>query len=67
MAYATATLHDINPAAGLVARLRDGLAAYRVYRKTLGELAALTDRELADLGISRFNIAEVARGAVYGR
>ena len=32
-----------------------------VYHRTKNELRGLTDRELADIGISRFDIDEVAR------
>ena len=39
----------------------------RVYAHTVAELNALTDRELADLGISRFSIPEIAREAAYGK
>lgn len=35
--------------------------AYRLYRQTARELSALSDRELTDLGISRFQIDSVAR------
>jgi len=38
----------------------------RLYTRTLAELNALTDRELADLGISRIAIADIAREAAYG-
>jgi len=34
------------------------------YRRTLRELSALTDRDLADLGITRCDIPNVAWGAV---
>lgn len=51
---------------GLVARFRKSLADYRLYRKTLAELEQLNDRELNDLGISRFSVREIAREAVYG-
>ena len=37
----------------------------RVYNQTLFELQALSDRDLSDLGMSRSNIAEVAREAAY--
>ena len=33
---------------------------------TLDELAALNDRELADLGISRLSIRDIAHESVYG-
>ena len=39
----------------------------RVYAQTVAELDSLTDRELADLGMSRMSIAEVAREAAYGK
>ncbi len=37
-----------------------------LYRRTLDELACLTDRELADLGVHRSEVARVAREAAYG-
>ena len=42
------------------------LALYRKYRATLEELDMLTDRELADIGMHRSNIREIARAHVYG-
>jgi len=39
---------------------------YRMYRKTLDELATLTRRELADLGLNRSMLKNVAREAAYG-
>ena len=41
----------------LLSRIR----AYMRYRETVRELSALTDRELDDLGISRFEIENVVR------
>jgi uncharacterized protein YjiS (DUF1127 family) len=35
---------------------------YLQYRETVSELSRLTDRELDDLGISRFDIESIARG-----
>lgn len=35
--------------------------AYRSYRTTVRELSQLTDRELDDLGIGRFEIDSIAR------
>jgi uncharacterized protein YjiS (DUF1127 family) len=40
------------------------IAAYLSYRRTYKALAALDDRELADLGIGRGRIEDVARGMV---
>ncbi len=37
------------------------LTAYVRYRQTVRELSKLSDRELDDLGISRWEIASVAR------
>lgn len=51
---------------GLLARLRQALRDYRAYRRTFDELNALSDRELADLNLSRLNIRDVARDCVYG-
>lgn len=53
------------PGTGLLARLRQAFAEYRVYVETRNELDALSDRELADLGIARFAIDEVARNAAH--
>ena len=41
------------------------LADNRMYARTLRELDALSDRELADLGLSRSSLRDVARAAVY--
>jgi uncharacterized protein YjiS (DUF1127 family) len=46
---------------GLVARLEARVAYWLRYRATVAELGDLTDRQLADIGISRGNIAAVAR------
>lgn len=39
----------------------------RIYAQTLRELRGLTERELADLGMSRGMIVDVAREAAYGK
>jgi uncharacterized protein YjiS (DUF1127 family) len=39
----------------------------RIYERTVVELNNLTDRELNDLGISRFSIPELARESAYGK
>ena len=45
------------------------IAAQRraVFERTVQELNALTNRELADLGIARLNIRDVAYAAAYGK
>lgn len=47
---------------GLMRRLEER----RTYRRTVAELSRLGDRELNDLGISRYDITRVARSAAYG-
>lgn len=51
----------------LVGRLSEQYRRYRVYRQTIGELNALNDRDLADLGIHRSAIPSIALDAAYGR
>ena len=48
------------------AALADRYTKYQVYRTTVGELSSLSDRELADLGIHRTEIGEIARNAATG-
>lgn len=71
MAYVNSTLLAGNGLADRIAGLFKSikLAAARraVYDQTVRELDALTNRELADLGISRLNIQDVARAAAYGK
>jgi uncharacterized protein YjiS (DUF1127 family) len=74
MAVHTVTAKDINalagrdyPEAGRAPDLLRGLiariASWRRYRATLTELSELTDRQLADIGILRADIARVARAS----
>jgi uncharacterized protein YjiS (DUF1127 family) len=51
---------------GLFARLRQSFGDYRAYLAISEELDALSDRELADLGLSQLNVRDVARNAIYG-
>lgn len=57
---------DARGATGWIARLRKSIADYRLYRRTLEELRGLSDRELRDLGLPRFDIRQVAHDSVYG-
>ena len=41
------------------------IRGYKLYRQTLNQLSELSDRELADLGIARFDIARVAREGAF--
>jgi uncharacterized protein YjiS (DUF1127 family) len=56
--------HAVEP--GVFARLRQAIANHRACRALHDELSALTDRELADLGLSRLNVRDIARAAIYG-
>ena len=55
-----------NKASGLISNLIERYRAYRLYRETLNGLNELSNRELADLGLSRARLREVATQAVYG-
>jgi uncharacterized protein YjiS (DUF1127 family) len=59
---------------GLVDRITAYLATAKakraqraVYHRTVRELEQLSDRELADLGIARISIEDVARVAAFGK
>lgn len=71
MAYVNSTPLARKGLADRLAVLRDAvltaIAQRRTYARTVAELNALTDRELSDLGISRFSIPEIAREAAYGK
>jgi len=51
----------------LTTSFRQAMQRRRVYTQTIQELKALTDRELADLGIARAMIPEIATQAAYGK
>ena len=50
-----------------LATLRADFAKWRVYRRTMGELQALSNRDLADLGVHPSNIRSIAWEAAYGK
>lgn len=52
---------------GLFARIRAAVANRQKFALIFGELNRLTERELADLGMSRLNVPDIARQAAYGR
>jgi len=67
MAYATNT---VAPSFSFAERFEALRAAFtenrrkaRIYRATLDELNVLTDRELADIGVSRSEIRSIAANA----
>jgi uncharacterized protein YjiS (DUF1127 family) len=71
MAYVNTTSAARKGFADRLVVLRDlvltAIAQRRTYLRTVAELNALTDRELADLGISRLGITDIAREAAYGK
>ncbi|WP_345942030.1 DUF1127 domain-containing protein [Cereibacter changlensis] len=71
MAYANTT-HAAHSGLGdrlgmLVKAVKEALAQRRVFNQTVRELNALTQRELADLGIHRSMITRIATEAAYGK
>ena len=44
---------------------KEALERRRVYQQTVAELTNLSDRDLADLGLSRSNINAIAHEAAY--
>ena len=71
MAYVTTTRIARKGFADRLAYLKDAVLTAinqrRVYTRTVTELNSLSDRDLADLGISRLGIIEIAREAAYGK
>ncbi len=63
MAYITtnASLATSAPARGYIEALFARFHAWRMYRKTVAELSALTDHELEDIGVTRGSIPYFAR------
>ncbi|NIZ15374.1 DUF1127 domain-containing protein [Phaeobacter sp. HF9A] len=53
--------------AGMFQVAREKFEQHRIYRQTLSELSALSNRELADLGLHRSMLKSVALEAAYGQ
>ena len=60
------TYSDYAEHPGIFARLRQAFANHREYLATYNELNALSDRELADLDLSRLDLRHIALDSVYG-
>lgn len=65
MAHA-AVFHTAAVDTGLFATLRKRFQTYMLYRETLAQLRALSDRDLADLAIEPSDLVGTAQRAVYG-
>jgi uncharacterized protein YjiS (DUF1127 family) len=70
MAYAstiqTSDTANLGRITAAVKEIAFRVSRYRIYRTTLNELGALSNRELADLGLSRANLRSIAYEAAYG-
>jgi uncharacterized protein YjiS (DUF1127 family) len=62
MAFAQTAPHAIATpgTSGIVARIRMIMARRAAYAQTRRELSALSDRELNDIGLSRYDIERIA-------
>jgi uncharacterized protein YjiS (DUF1127 family) len=60
-----ATVAETGAADGIRGLIR-AATEYFAYRRTLAELGALSQRDLDDLGISRFALPSIAREAARG-
>jgi uncharacterized protein YjiS (DUF1127 family) len=68
MAYITQSLNTSNDLggswfAGRIASLKTWIKREQVFLRTKNELSEMTDRELADIGLTRFQIRDVALDA----
>lgn len=70
MAYVNATRQDSvsfgDRIVALVKVVGQAMQRRRAYHQTIFEMNNLSDRDLADLGLSRCDIPSVAREAAYG-
>ncbi|GGE36502.1 DUF1127 domain-containing protein [Actibacterium pelagium] len=70
MAHAAQTAYSGLSIAGYIsqaiANFRENLATRKLYLDTINELQSLDDRDLADIGISRGQIEDIARAHAYG-
>jgi uncharacterized protein YjiS (DUF1127 family) len=62
MARPNASIGSFGPLDRVLNWLKDVFAERRLRAQTLRELSVLSDRELSDLGLSRYDFADIARG-----
>lgn len=53
--------------AGMIASFKESNQRRKIFRQTVRELSALSNRELADLGMHHSMITRVAHEAAYGK
>jgi uncharacterized protein YjiS (DUF1127 family) len=63
----TSTLGLVERLTLAIATVKTNVRKYALYRQTLRELNALTDREMNDLGIHASMIEQIAREAAWGK
>lgn len=63
----TTTLSLGNRLAEIWQQAAEAYANWRLYRRTLSELQALSSRDLADLGLNRSMLRRAALEAAYGK
>jgi uncharacterized protein YjiS (DUF1127 family) len=51
----------------VLARWNEARERRAIYLKTLDELGAMSDRDLADINVARFEIEDIAHQAAYGK
>ena len=51
----------------LFAKLKAAIERRRLYLQTIEELNALSDRDLKDLAISRYDVRRIAKEAAFGK
>ncbi|OUS33114.1 hypothetical protein A9Q94_20615 [Rhodobacterales bacterium 56_14_T64] len=64
---ASTGFHFIARIRGLVEDTKQAWALNAEYKRTYAELDTLENRELADIGVRRCDIAEISRIHVYGK
>lgn len=71
MTYVNATRNAshglVDRFAALSSQVKEAIQRRRVYNQTARELSALSNRDLADLGIHRAMITRIALEAAYGK
>ncbi len=65
--HRTAGSAPVDLLGNILSRLQDARARRAIYVRTIRELDSMTDRDLADINVSRLQIRDIAREAAYGK